>query len=641
LIISVPNVGEVTRALLAVVLLQSALVDSTRGQVPTTLEDYFQRGTQPDQSSGKAFTPILHSDNCGVCHELDEPWEVPIYVRWRGGMMANSARDPLFHACLAIANQDAAFAGELCLRCHAPGAWLAGRSVPTDGSALTPDDLDGVTCNFCHRMVDPVFRIPGSPREDRPILDALSAAGLLPLQPGGGNYVVDPNDTRRGPFRMCPKPPDCDEDDVPENYHGVPILYSPFHSTSEICATCHDVSNPALVRRPDGSYVLDSLGTAHPTQNKYDMFPLERTYSEWANSTYATVGVDHDGVFGGSHPTGIMRTCQDCHMPDTPAFGSVFQSEPFFERPNVPGHDFSGGNTWMPHILGQLYPHDLPPQYLQAGINRANYMLQNAATLEVFREACSLRVRVTNQTGHKLPTGYAEGRRMWLTVEFRDDQLNVLAARGGFDPATAELTAADTKVYESLFGLDAAMAKKTGLPEGPSFHFAVNNKIYKDNRIPPRGFTNAAFQAVQAQPVAATYADGQFWDETNFRLPPGASSAVVTLYYQTASKEYVTFLRDENRTNDAGDELYYWWEMTQKSPPVKMAEVLMTSLATGLAGDADCDEDLDLADHGLLPDCLSGPGWRLSLGCESMDMDLDGDIDLADWSAFQNSFTGP
>jgi hypothetical protein len=611
-----------------------------QAQIPTTLEDYFQAGTQPD-ASGEAVEPIVHSYSCSHCHELDVPYEVPIYVRWRGSLMANSARDPLFHACLAVANQDAAFAGEMCLRCHAPGAWLAGRSTPPDGSALIDEDFDGVNCNFCHRMVDPIFRPAYSPREDLPILAALKAADLLPVSPGGGNYIIDPRDTRRGPFRPCLDPPDCNEGDIPRNYHGVPILYSPFHSTSEICATCHDVSNPAFIRRADGTYALDALGAAHPTLDKFDMFPLERTYSEWANSDYATIGVQHDGVFGGSHPTGVMRTCQDCHMPDTPSFGSVFWEEPFFERANTPAHDFVGGNTWMQHILGELYPDDLPPQYLEASIARAEYMLRNAATLEAGQEGCSLRVRITNQTGHKLPTGYPEGRRMWLSVEFRDAELNVLAARGRYDADTADLTVSDTKVYEAVLGMDAAIAAQTGRREGPSFHFALNNKIYKDNRIPPRGFTLAAFTAVQAQPVGTAYADGQFWDDTDFRVPPGASSATVTLHYQTASKEYITFLRDENRTNQAGVELYHWWEMTGRSPPVEMRELIVSDLQGSRPGDADCDGDVDLVDHRAWVPCPTGTGQRLELGCEVFDFDLDGDVDLADAASYLVTFGAP
>lgn len=320
-------------------------------------------------------------------------------------------------------------------------------------------------------------------------------------------------------------------------------------------------------------------------------------------------------------------------MPDAVNYGCAFTS---YEREDLPSHDFNGGNTWIPQILMNLYAGVLQPEFLQGGIDRARYMLQNAATLEVTTDACNVNVRVTNETGHKLPSGYPEGRRMWLEVEFLDANLSPVVIRGEYNGFTADLQTADTKVYEAELGVDAAMAAVAGLPVGPSFHFALNNKYYKDNRIPPRGFTNAAFAAIQAAPVGAAYADGQYWDDTAFRVPPGAAMAVVTLYYQTAAKEYIEFLRDENRTNDAGDVLYEQWELTGKSPPELMRQTTVLNLTAGLFGDADCSGHVDLADHALLFDCLSGPGERVRLGCEAMDGNLDGETELSDFAEFQN-----
>ena len=600
-----------------------------QGQVDLTLTNFFLPGTQPDQSSGVDFVPILHADNCRVCHEIDVPYEVPIYTRWASSMKANAARDPLFRACLTIANQDAAFVGDVCLRCHTPGGWLAGRSVPTDGSELIEVDLDGVTCHMCHRMVDPVFKPGVSPSVDESILDALQKAGVLPIQAGNAGYVVDRRDVRRGPF-----------DDVPFNLHGdnIDIIYSPFHKTSEVCATCHDVSNPVFTRQPDGSYALNPADAEHPTMDKHDMFPLERTYSEWLNSAYANGGVDAGGIFGGNHPTGIMVTCQDCHMPDMQAYGCGITSDPFFERPNVPSHDFNGGNTWLQDAIDNLYDGVAYPWYFDASQERARYMLKNASSLSVTQEACGIRVRVTNETGHKLPTGYPEGRRLWINVEFYDQGLKPVAERGGYDDPTAELTTADTKVYEVKLGVDAAVSAATGIPQGPSFHFALNNKYYKDNRIPPRGFTNAAFEAVQAAPVAHEYADGQYWDETAYRIPPGATRAVVRLFYQTASREYIEFLRDENDTDDTGGVMYDQWVLLGKSPPELMREKTVVGLTPGAVADADCDDDVDLFDYQWLPDCQLGPGRRVELGCEVFDADLDGGVGLLDVAEFQRRY---
>lgn len=599
-------------------------------QVPTTIEDFFRLGTQPDESMGEDFFPIIESPSCEFCHSTSAMGEIPIFGRWKVSMMANATRDPLFHACMAIAEQDAAFAGDLCLRCHTPGGWLAGRSDPTDGSGLLPQDFDGINCNFCHRAVNPIFEDGVSPIEDQPILDALEAAGLLPFQPGGAGYVVDPDDTRRGPL-----------DDVPKNFHGVPIIVSPWHSESEMCGTCHDVSNPVFDRQPDGTYALNTLGAEHATQDKYDMFPIERTYSEWALSDYATIGVDANGVFGGNHPTGIMHTCQDCHMPDIEAKACGFE-DPFFVRPDVPAHDFNGGNLWMQNLLFDTFPEVFEAfyEFMQPSLDRTLYMLQHAATMEIVQDGCKLGVRITNETGHKLPSGYPEGRRLWLTVRFRDAEQNLLATHGQYDSDTADLTTQNTKVYEAVLGVDEAVSQATGIPVGPGFHFAVNNVYYKDNRIPPRGFDNAEFEAIGAAPVGATYEDGQFWDHTRFHIPEGAEMVVVQLHYQSASKEYITFLRDENYTNMTGIEMYDLWEDSGKSPPVIMVSAALTGLLPGVFGDFDCDNDVDVDDYGQFAECLTGPGAVFSLGCGAGDSDGDGDVDMDDAGQFMLVFDG-
>ncbi|NOZ77037.1 MAG: hypothetical protein GXO65_05075, partial [Euryarchaeota archaeon] len=113
-----------------------------------------------------------------------------------------------------------------------------------------------------------------------------------------------------------------------------------------------------------------------------------------------------------------------------------------------------------------------------------------------------------------------------------------------------------------------------------SFHFALNNYVYKDNRIPPRGFTNAEYQANGVYIVGAEYADGQNWDVTTYTIPEGAVRAEVRLMYQTTTKDFVEFLRDENRgnkfdVNGAGRRIYEIWEKTGKAEPVTMASAVI------------------------------------------------------------------
>lgn len=523
-------------------------------QVPATLADFFVPGTQPSTITD----PIQSSQNCSGCHGYYDLAAEPLRP-WSASMMGQAGRDPIFYATLAIANQDVDFGGEICLRCHAPGAWLAGRSTPTNGSSLDPlqGDLDGVSCHVCHRMVDPIFA-PENPVEDAGILTALSSPPLT--DPHSGSYVIDPQDRRRGPFDLG-------------QFFFHQWRQSPFHRESLLCATCHDVSNPLLERQPNGSWQLGPLGAGHPTADKHDMFPVERTFSEWANSVFAQAEIDMGGRFGGDKPR--VATCQDCHMPDlagatgcTPGLGPP-------QRPDMPRHEFNGSNSWVLRAIRALYPDSetgLTQVTVDASVARNVAMLRAAADVEAVERGGDLLVRVTNMSGHKLPTGYGEGRRMWLNVRFYDGA-NLLAERGRYDLATATLTAHDTTVFAIDHGLDAQMAAATGLPAGHSFHFLLNNTTEKDNRIPARGYREAEYAAVGAYVVGASYDDEQYWSEVLFDAPSGATRAEVRLYHQTTSKEYITFLRDTNVTDDTGDTAYRLWEAFGKSEPVEMGLV--------------------------------------------------------------------
>jgi hypothetical protein len=70
-----------------------------------------------------------------------------------------------------------------------------------------------------------------------------------------------------------------------------------------------------------------------------------------------------------------------------------------------------------------------------------------------------------------------------------------------------------------------------------------------------------------------------------FALPASARSVKATLYYQTTSKEYVEFLRDENTTNTAGQEMYDLWVAHGRSAPVAMAQDSTTFNPVGITLD--------------------------------------------------------
>jgi hypothetical protein len=525
------------------------LIGQPAGYAPSTLRDMDLSGTQPHEGA------ILEDpdQSCGSCHGNYNA-DVEAWFNWRGSMMSQAARDPFFFACMAVAEQDAPSVGDVCIRCHSPGGWQEGRSVDTDGDLLNVKDRHGVHCDFCHRIVDHNY-VPGvSPAEDEAVLAEILP---LPLAYANGQFINDPAPLRRGPYADA------------EASHQ--FVESPVHRSADLCGICHDVSNPVFNATPQHDYAPNTFDEEHPDMDLRNMFPIERTYSEWLSSEYAATGV-YAPQFAGDKPDGIVSTCQDCHMRDVTGKGSNESGAK--TRTDLGLHDFTGGNTFVTEIVGDFFPDEVDAAQLQAATDRATLMLQMAATLEVFPDSCGVKVRVINETGHKLPSGYPEGRRIWLNLKAYDALGQLLYESGEYNFETADLIIdPQTKVYEIHPGLSPALAGALGLPAGKSFHFVLNDTIYSDTRIPPRGFTNAAFTDIQSPPVAHTYADYQYWDDTPYDIPEGTDSVLVTLYYQSTSKEYVEFLRDENHTNSAGQDLYDAWVAQGKSAPVVMAQV--------------------------------------------------------------------
>jgi len=607
--------------------------------------DFTLHGTQP----GLAFDNEA-SDNCLNCHggfnATDRrymPWNT-----WAGTMKANAARDPLFWAALDVANQDVPGVGDFCLRCHSPSAWYGGRVAKTatgaaidgsDGCKMLGDhddtdeagnDFDGIGCNFCHRL-----------RETGP-------AGQTARKHNGNLWVDDQNcdsdgdgqPDAFGPCRIGPyRYPEAGIDPAP---HAA--AFSTWVKRSEMCAACHDISTPVTSAGPLKTLILpDGSDSGIP-------FPIERTYAEWRASAFA------DRIFADGmaldEPRGDLarfgETCQSCHMPQAPEpQARACQQNPQGSRAgNLGIHEFAGANAWMPGVLSNLYGSALGPNRQQAfaqAASAATAMLQRSASVQLTLSPLAAApgtlqasVRVTNLAGHKLPSGYSEGRRMWLELEARGAGGQVFWRSNAYDATTGALAIdRDDAVYEVKQGIWNAAAPvpscETEDAQGrPMFHFALNNCIAKDNRIPPRGFTNAAFNAIGSGSVGYAYADGQHWDDTLFAIPAGAASATVTVYYQTTSKEYIEFLRDQNVTNTTGIDAYNAWLGAGKSAPVAMDSAAI-ALNPAIPGDLNGDGSVNGSDLAILLSNWGGSG--------SGDINGDGTVNASDLAILLGNWT--
>jgi|GEM_PF-464919 len=669
--------------------------------VPTEVQ---MPGTQPGEVAS-----LEEATNCSLCHQgyspgapMDEPSH-----GWGGSMMSHASRDPIFWAAMAVAEQDFGGSGDLCLRCHLPGGWLAGRSEPTDGSAMLESDADGVRCDLCHKLTNPdgsefvgVQNVPYLANDE-----GAPSTGYY----GSGQFVISGQSEKLGPYSNASAP------------H--PFAQSNFHRSEDMCGTCHDVSNPVVGDLAPGNGAMVPLqpgtfsGTpGAPVSDKaaFNNFPhaygaVERTTSEHAASAFSGMPISDFATLpaelqagsllaardaallagnGGDYEDGTPRTftCQSCHM--KPSVGEGCSLVPPV-RGDLPNHDLTGGNYWAPDAIQHL--DGLGKLRLGGGLNASQVTQMNAGKLrakENLEEAGSLSVtgntlRVVNLTGHKLITGYPEGRRMWLNVKWFDAGDVLIDEDGAYGPVAVTIDGqptlvdtivdpASTTVYEirkaitqewavELLGLglpgttpltfdDTTGAVTNTLADliamGPGTHletkhFVLNNEVVWDNRIPPFGLSYDDARTRSALPIPETqYGDPgpggtyDYWDEVDLAPPVGAHHASIELLYQPTSWEYIQFLYLANDGSnsflaDEGQNILDAWLATGMAAPHTMASTTWTAPACSNTLDDDGDGLIDDLDPGCdsPEDTTETCGPSDDTTCDGVDDDCDGLID--------------
>jgi len=611
--------------------------------VPVVIE---QPGTQPGEI-GNLESP----DKCDNCHGGYNQAVEPAF-NWRGSMMGNAGRDPIFWATLAIAEQGFDGSGDLCIRCHSTGGWMAGRSTPTDGSGLAASDDDGVDCDTCHKMTNPddsdvalqgvMFPPYVSNYTTEGGIEGFYGSGILSLW--GGSEKL-------GPYSD------------PAARHQ--FAKSKFHRSVDFCGSCHDVSNPAVGNlahnngtQPTADAVVadgaldgtvDTKAAFNNPTYRYGI--VERTFSEYKSGLASQTRVQDYGLLptdlqagaykaayesalaagtDGNYEDGDTRffSCQTCHLRPVTGPGCNKKGAPV--RADLPLHDMTGGNYWIADAIiyqdlqgtlrfgGGLS--QLQIDALRDGQVRAMKQLSEAATLEVNGDT----VKIVNLTGHKLITGYPEGRRMWLNIKWYDVDGNKVREDGEYGgigtlangvevESLLDLHDPNTKIYEAHYGMTPEWARQlvslgyaTAMPlsfdrnsgdvdytlgdlaavvddtEHETFHFVLNNTVIKDNRIPPYGMSYDEARKRNGLPVPASqYGDPgpggsyQYWDEFTLTPPAGAVYADIALNYQSTSWEYIQFLNLANNQQNAflgqeGVNMLDAWLNTGMSAPYTM-----------------------------------------------------------------------
>lgn len=415
------------------------------------------------------------SGTCSNCHDglTGNAQNISIVEKWSTSMMANATRDPYWQAKFSSElNRNSHLSEELnntCSRCHAP---MANDSVTKSGEKpevfgegyLNPENpyfdhaMDGVSCSFCHQIED---------TEKLGTLEGFSGQYTVVEQankidrPAYGQYV----DPVVGPMQ--------------NNVQFTPQAGAHI-STSELCATCHNLKTPFV--DGDGNIASSSPNTE---------FPEQMVYTEWENSDFNSGGPGE-------------KSCQNCHMPKVDGLTLISTKPGWLEaRNDFAQHDFLGANTVMMSILNanrdQL---GVSAQGFEAAIEKNRAFLQTAANMQLLspvieNDQLSVQVKINNTAGHKLPSSYPS-RRVWVYFVVKNNAGEILFESGvlntdgsikdvdldsdssNFEPHYDVITQQDqVQIYEPIM-------EDT---DGNVTHTLLRAARYvKDNRIPPLGF---------------------------------------------------------------------------------------------------------------------------------------------------------
>jgi hypothetical protein len=422
-----------------------------------------------------------------------------------------------------------------------------------------------------------------------------------------GQPVVTPDGTSMITFEQIFVPP--------PGFDYYNMATSPEHSTfrndfirtPQFCGGCHEVTIPFDVPGfPIG-------------------MPEQRTYTEWK---YSDFGFDAAG-----NPKSGHRRCQDCHMPRMFHEYTDTNSVSLNCDPTIAGwfpyakerfggtvfHKFGGANFGLGDLMKILYPEvDLEvigeptnnDPRLFPGMqsdrqtmwdrftNNSKLMLKynppgstpdEAVKVEILSGPTStnvanvyqVQVKVTNNTGHKIPSGYPDGRRFWIKLDVRAANNTLLYQSGYYEPAAVYTQknfdyaqSGSAQLYNDqnkTTGLNRALSnqigsvvqpvalnsvnsatstanqvmiyeKRTGALSGGNYIMSpslLNPAVVFDNRIPPAGWQRADYEAAGAK--FYTYTRASLGQDDTGSATAAAPAADMTRYAEGANYDIVTY----------------------------------------------------------------------------------------------------
>jgi hypothetical protein len=268
--------------------------------------------------------------------------------------------------------------------------------------------------------------------------------------------------------------------------------YNPFLKTAEFCGTCHNEKDPW------GLWV-------------------KSTHLEWKEGPHGKAGI----------------VCQECHMP--PAAGtSALMGE---QRPDIRQHLFHGA-----HDPGKL-----------AGVVEVR-IHPETREFEMGDQVRLTAVVVNAKAGHKVPSGSAEERVLWLHVEARDaagTSYHLPVDAKGFAGEEMTIASAEAMAYQDI-GDIKGLSGFPGLKRDGEV--PAGDRIFRLPYLDPQGrmtiaqWNTAAFGPDYRLAPLAAVTETFSWQLPD-DLPEGPVTVTAQVYYSrlvSSVAEYLKVPREES-----------------------------------------------------------------------------------------------
>ena len=376
---------------------------------------------------------------CGTCHPKQ-------YEEWAVSQHSYAQLSPVYMAINNFLNfSTSSSMGDFCLRCHNQVGANLGESPFISNLERHPTSREGITCVVCHRITKGYNKVSGRL--------ALAEGSLLdPVYGPTGNAEME-RVLKDDKYRVV-----TEEEELGRKIHTEAKKFSPI-STPTFCGSCHDVTlfNGFRLEEAFSEYRLSPAADRGVTCQDCHMGKIQGIPSDFDYGPAAVVGgvptkprklsnhlfsgpdysVIHPGIFPHNADAQQLATLEQWLEFDHEAGWGTDEFED-----NVAA-DYQFPESWTSiddrydarDILDIQFKRLDFARMKRLEVLRNGYHLGQVKIEEASADGIEFEVEVKNITdGHNVPTGFTGERLVWLEVEVKDADGNVVFISGDRDP---------------------------------------------------------------------------------------------------------------------------------------------------------------------------------------------------------------